>query len=174
MAVPKPNPKRLALQVIAGASLCSLSYFIVLLLDASAASVRIGAFSAMMLAGALVWIVANRRFKQSYRAGVWSEEELAPTWALLAHPLLIAATAALVVVGLCLSLVTKHGSLIYLTVLPLSALSDLRAALSPSRQRASLLGDRQTLMPLHSDHWGKAPQSHDEPHPSWTPRSMKP
>ncbi len=101
-------------------------------------------------------LLAARRLNSSYRSGLWSEEELAPTLALLALPMWAWLAMSMFVVALLIVCFTKHsGIFIYVTTLPLVVASEIRKALIPSVP--GRLVSWKSIKPLHSDHWGEAP-----------------
>ena len=145
--------------VIVGSTLSAISYLVLLLPGLLSTRVRLSFFLAAVLTGMVLWILAGERLKRQYRAGLWSEEELASTRALLARPIWVWMTGTILVAGILVALVTKHqATLIYLTIVPLNAISSMKTALAPPKQKTGGLVDWKNFKPIHSDHWGEPPR----------------
>ncbi len=156
MDAAKPNPKHLALWSLAGSALAASAFFTTMLPYASFDHMQLIVFLVPSAAGTALWTLAERRLKRRYRAGVWSEEELAPTRAMLSHPAMLWATISLFAVGLAVAVFSRHhATLFYITTVPMSALSSMRMALAPPKQSKGGLIDWKNFKPIRSDHWGE-------------------
>lgn len=157
----KANPKRLALWGFAGACLAASGFFTTML--PGSRRVVLGVFLAQMIVGCGVWLTAYLRLKRLDRAGTWSDEELAPVRAMLAHPAWYWGTGGIFVGALVIIMFSDHhGALLYIASLPLNAISHIRTALTPAMARAGAWGlpvvDWAGMKPIHSEHWGEARQ----------------
>ena len=146
---------------VAGACVAAGGIFTTLI--AGSKWVMLGCFVAQVAVGCGLWMAAERRLRRLYEAGAWSDEELATTRALLAHPGWIWGAAVIFAGTIAMILATdRRGGLVYLGCLPLRAVAGMRGVLMPPKERAGTWGlplvDWAGMQPIHSDHWGAARQ----------------
>ena len=169
MAAPKPDPKRLALQSIAGATLAASAFLVPLLPLAHGRTAGVTMFwpalialFAPMAVGGTIWYRTYQRLSHAYRDDLWTEAELAPVRSLLAREYWTWMSLCLFAGALAILAFTRHGGpFIYLTTLPMNAVGSIRRLLKPPVEHIGVLLDWREVKPIHSDHWGGASKRHN-------------
>jgi len=178
MALRKPSPVHLAYSAIGGATLAASTWFVPflpvmqhevrghgLLLLLWSDRLEIFLFLAPLVLGGLIWWKAYGRFRDTYLADVWNEEELASVRALFEHPFW--KVAGLGVVLACVAFIvfismdfghhthSPNGAMSYLLTLPLSAVSQMKRLIAPPTSARGPMGLWKDFKPIQSDHWGE-------------------
>ena len=173
MAVPKPDPKRLALWSIFGATLVASTFFLSLLpflhdgpsvgffhLPREKWLHLLALFSPAAIGGT-IWFLADKRFKRGYASYLWSDLELEPVRSLLAEEYWAWGSVAVFFLAVLAVSFTSHGGgLIYLVTCPGTAASSMKRLLTPPVKRTGGLAEWRSFKPIHSDHWGEPLHPH--------------
>jgi hypothetical protein len=125
---------------------------------------RLGLVVAAVGPGAFLWLRSRRFIVDGVSSLRWTEDELdwlrrqveRPAWSILSFALLAA-------MGVCLVFERHHPGfafLLYLFLMPVQAITDLRGTLRRPVARAGLIVNWSSAKPLQSEHWGGAGNSH--------------
>lgn len=108
--------------------------------------------------GVAISFWAEKRFKQIFLKGQWTEADLASTKSLVIQPFWTW-SAILAVLGSILWVVVdrqmKGASMVYLLIFPAQTVGRLRQLIAPTAALTSVLTDSHNLQPIQSEHWGE-------------------